>query len=76
MDVNKIEDQLDNWRRVEYRMNEEGVAYCFLHYSNWKEIEDDEFHTLRNRLIDTIKAIELLVESRIGDLETKLDNND
>jgi hypothetical protein len=58
------------------RMDAEGTAYCFLHYSGWGEIEDEEFHTLRKRLIDTIEAMETLVETRIKDLETKLDNND
>lgn len=76
MDTNQIEDQLDNWRNVEYRMDAEGTTYCFLHYSSWEEIEDEEFHTLRKRLIDTIEAMETLVETRIKDLETKLENND
>jgi hypothetical protein len=72
MDVNEIEDQLDNWRNVEYRMGAEGTAYCFLHYSSWEEIEDVEFHILRKMLIDTIEAMENLVETRINDLENKL----
>ena len=50
---NKVE--LEDWQRLRYRMKEEGIEYCFKHYSNWEEINDEKFHELRLKLIDTMK---------------------
>lgn len=72
MDKNNLEDQLDNWRNVEYRMDAEGVAYCFMHYSDFPEIEDEEFHRLRENLIKTITDLQELVELRIKTLSTDI----
>ncbi len=74
MDINELENQLDNWKNVEYRMNNEGIYYCFKHYSNWNEIEDEEFHKLKSKLLDTIQELTSLVENRIETLENKIEN--
>lgn len=47
---------------VKYRMEEEGLNYCFLDYSNFDEIEDPEFHKLRLAYIEAAKAIEKYVD--------------
>ena len=31
---NELEEQLENWHNVDYRMNNEGFEYCFKHYSS------------------------------------------
>ena len=36
--VNKVD--LEDWHRLRYRMKEEGIEYCFKHYSNWSEIDE------------------------------------
>jgi hypothetical protein len=53
-------------------MDAEGVAYCFMHYSDFQEIEDEEFHTLRKNLIKTITDLQELVELRIKTLSTDI----
>jgi len=46
---------------VKYRMEEEGFDYCFRHYSNFEEIEDGEFHKLRQAYIEAAEALEKYV---------------
>ena len=38
-----MKEELDNWKNVKYRMEEEGFDYCFNSYSHWDEIKDDIF---------------------------------
>ena len=33
--IKEIEDNLENFKAVQYRMNNEGIDYCFNGYSNW-----------------------------------------
>ena len=49
---------------VRYRIDQEGLDYCFLHYSNWYEINDSEFHQLRRDYIAAADAIEKYVAER------------
>jgi len=51
----KIEDA----EYVLQRIKQEGMTYCFINYSNFEEIKDDEFHKLR---LDLIKSTTLLKE--------------
>ena len=44
-------EELENWERVQYRMDEEGFVYCFEGYSRWEEIKDEEFHHLRKQFL-------------------------
>ena len=32
--IKKLEEDLDNFKAVKYRMNNEGIDYCFEHYSS------------------------------------------
>ena len=64
---NKVE--LEDWERLRYRMKEEGIEYCFRHYSNWEEINDEKFHELRLKLIDTMKEISEYVDDQIKNYE-------
>ena len=64
---NKVE--LEDWQRLKYRMKEEGIEYCFRHYSNWEEINDKKFHELRLKLIDTMKEISEYVDDQIKNYE-------
>jgi hypothetical protein len=69
-------EELDNWKAVKYRMREEGMDYCFRHYSSFKEINDNTFHYLRQLLEDAMDRMDKLVQDRIEDLETKLETED
>ena len=63
------EEELDNWKSVDYRMREEGIDYCFEHYSSFKEIEDEEFHKLRMEFLDSMKKIREYVKDKIESYE-------
>ena len=65
-------EELDNWKNVKYRMKEEGMDYCFRDYSSFEEINDRVFHLLKILLTDAMDRMDNLVQSRIDDLEDKL----
>ena len=71
-----IHEELENWEKVRYRMREEGIEYCFRHYSRFEEIEDNTFHHLRQLLIDAMDRMEYLVHTRIDDLYTKIEESE
>ena len=71
-------EELENWEAVRYRMDEEGIDYCFESYSRWDEIKDEEFHRLRLEFLRTMEdlrnyIIEKVVEGRELELEGELD---
>jgi len=50
-------EEKENWRYIQYRMDEEGFNYCFDGYGNWEEIKDDEFHKLRLNYLESAKLL-------------------
>ena len=42
---------------VRYRIEEEGIDYTFLSYSNYEEIKDEEFHRLRLAFVEATKNL-------------------
>lgn len=74
MNNEKLEQELDNWYNVDYRMDNEGLEYCFKQYSSFEEIEDEEFHKMRLSLISQMNAIRALVKNRIEQVENKLES--
>lgn len=71
-----IHEELENWEKVQYRMREEGIEYCFRHYSRFEEIEDNTFHYLRQLLIDAMDRMDTLVHTRIDELQTKIEESE
>ena len=63
------EEEHENWVMVRYRMDNEGLEYCFKHYSSFEEIEDEEFHKLRNELLESMEKIRTYVENKIESYE-------
>lgn len=63
------EDELENWQSVQYRMEEEGIDYCFEHYSHWEEIKDEEFHRLRLGFLQYMKEIREYVNKKVDEGE-------
>jgi hypothetical protein len=59
------EDELENWQRVQYRMEDEGIDYCFESYSSWDEIKDEEFHRLRLGFLQYMKEIREYVDKKV-----------
>lgn len=58
-------DELEDWERLQYRMDDEGFAYCFDGYSNWKEIEDEEFHRLRIEFIKSMRELRDYINNKV-----------
>ena len=59
------EEELENWRMVHYRMENEGIDYCFEHYSNFEEIKDEEFHKLRKEFLESMEKIRGYVKKKL-----------
>ena len=55
------EEELEDWQMVRYRMDNEGLEYCFKHYSSFEEIKDKEFHKLRKQLLETMEKMRTFV---------------
>lgn len=66
-----MEDELENWQRVQYRMDEEGIGYCFEGYSDWKEIKDKKFHELRLGFLTSMNDLREYVNNQVETLESK-----
>lgn len=79
MTEDQLRDELDKWESVRYRMEDEGIEYCFRHYSSFEEIEDEEFHRKREKLIELMVEMEEYVQQKITETEDKIidleDNN-
>ena len=73
MTEEQLIDELDQWKMVRYRMDDEGMEYCFRHYSSFSDIENDEFHRLRLNLIHLMDQMEQFVENKITEVENKLE---
>lgn len=59
------EEELEDWQMVRYRMDNEGLEYCFKHYSSFEEIKDEEFHNLRKKLLETMEKMRTFVDEKI-----------
>jgi hypothetical protein len=58
-------DELEYWQSVQYRMDAEGIDYCFESYSRWEEIKDEEFHRLRLGFLQSMKEIREYIDSKV-----------
>jgi hypothetical protein len=55
-EVEQLQDKID-W---------EGFDYCFIGYSNWKEIQSTKFHNLLRDMVESRKAfIDFLIKNGI-----------
>ena len=76
MKIEQLEEQLDNWNAVRYRMENEGIEYCFKHYSRFDEIKDEKFHDKRERLISLMEEMEEYVQLKISETKDSIDEYD
>ena len=72
--IKEIEDNLENFKSVQYRMGNEGMDYCFEHYSSFEEIQDEEFHKLRLEFLEITKKLKSYVETKIETLSEQVDD--
>lgn len=75
MNIEELEDKLDAFRNVQYRMDNEGIGYCFKHYSSFKDVKDDEFHRIRLKFLSVLDELEKYVENKIEELTDEVDNH-
>lgn len=68
------EEEYENWVMVRYRMDNEGLEYCFKHYSSFEEIDDEKFHKLRNELLEKMKEIREYVEEKLDNYEEEYED--
>ena len=57
-------EEQDEWNNVRYRMDNEGIDYCFEHYSSFEEIKDEKFHELRLQFLKSLKEIQTYVNEK------------
>jgi hypothetical protein len=63
------EEEYVKWEMVRYRMDSEGMEYCFKSYSSFEEIEDEEFHKLRKELLESMGKIRTFVKEKLESYE-------
>lgn len=51
------EDEKDDWHSVQFRIEDEGIHYCFDGYSKWERIKDEEFHKLRKAYLNAAEEL-------------------
>ena len=71
--IDKLQEQLEEFEMVRYRMENEGFNYCFKHYSSFKEVEDEKFHELRIKYLEISQELEEYVHSKINSLRDEID---
>jgi len=70
--IDKLYEQLENFEMVQYRMDAEGLHYCFKHYSSFEEVEDEKFHSLRESYIKISEELEEYVKSKIIEIQDEI----
>lgn len=70
------EEELEDWQMVRYRMDNEGIDYCFEHYSSFEEIKDEEFHKLRLEFLESMRKIREYVKYKIDNYEEEYEDYD
>ena len=76
MNKEQLEEELENFKNVDYRMNNEGLEYCFVNYSTFSEIKDKQFHKLRVQILLSIHKMKGYVSDKINELESSLEDNE
>lgn len=65
VEVNTKED----WQYIQSRIKQEGLHYCFKHYSDFDEIKDKMFHNHRQWYIEYADRLEKYINDKIESYE-------
>ena len=57
--------KIEEAQYVRSKTRDEGFHYCFKHYSNFEEVEDDEFHKLRKYYLQYAKLLEDYINDQV-----------
>jgi hypothetical protein len=68
---NKKEELLEQLKYIKSKIYSEGFHYCFIHYSDFKEVEDEEFHKLRKMYVSLSQKLEEYINKKITELDTE-----
>ena len=67
MDCLMNDTEFEDWESLEYHMNSEGFDYCFDGYSDWTEIEDEQFHKLRHEYLTAMNTLKNYITKVVED---------
>lgn len=73
-EIRSLENQLEDFEMVRYRMESEGFHYCFKHYSTFMNVDDNEFHRLRLKYLGSSEDLEQYVLKKIENLTYRIEN--
>ncbi len=76
MNKEQLEKDLEHFKNVNYRMDNEGLEYCFKNYSSFEEIKYKQLNMLILELILSIDRIKEYVNNKINELESSLEEID
>lgn len=74
--IDELYNNLEDYQTLRYRMDNEGMEYCFKHYSSFEEIKDDIFHKLRQQYIEISNQLIKYVDNKISEIQTEIDEFD
>lgn len=72
--LSQLEQEREDYEMVRYRMDDEGMEYCFKHYSTFEEIEDEEFHKLREDFLESSTKLREYVENKLNELSSQIED--
>jgi hypothetical protein len=74
MNIEKLEEDLSNLNILKQDMKN-NFHHSFIYYSNYEEIVDKQFHSLRKEYIEKANELENYVHSKIQHLENIIQQN-
>ena len=72
--LSQLEQEREDYEMVRYRIESEGMEYCFKHYSTFEEIEDEEFHKLREEFLESASKLRGYVENKLNELSSQIED--
>lgn len=72
--LSQLEQEREDYEMVRYRIESEGMEYCFKHYSTFEEIEDEEFHKLREEFLESSTKLREYVENKLNELSSQIED--
>lgn len=68
-----LQDEVEKFEFLTCKIRDEGFHYCFTHYSDFREIQDDQFHKLREEYLLSSGKLLVYVETKLKELTDELD---
>lgn len=65
MSNQEFDDEPGTWNFVAYKMDYEGLDYCFRCYADFEEMDDTEFHRLHQEYVAAADALESYIKAKV-----------